>query len=302
MQLNKSNVVFDQQAHTYHLNGVCLKGITGILSKHLFPKKYDNIPESVLKNAADRGHLVHTNCELVDSLGIVPDCEEAKGYIKLKTKYGLTPIANEYIVTDTENYASAIDIVFGETDSTVSLADIKTTYSLDEEYLSWQLSIYAYLFELQNPAIKVEKLYGIWLRKDVHKLVEVVRKPTEVIKELLRADANGEEYVSYCPVKSNADVPQHVYEVESYMCELDEEIKKLTEKKETLLAGLLELMNEHDVSSWKGNKIQLIRKAASVRESIDGKALKEKFPDIYKEFTKTSNVKGSITFKILNNE
>lgn len=298
MLLNDSGVIFNQDAHTYHLNGVPLKGITGVLSRHLFSNKYDNIPDYILKRAAERGRFIHENCEIVDSLGVIPDCEEAKNYIKLKEENNLIPAANEYIVTDGKYYASSIDVVFQESDTVASLADIKTTSTFDKEYVSWQLSIYSYLFERQNPHLKAGRLYGIWLRESIHELIEVERKPYEVIIDLLRCDVTGGVFNNPYSV-SKSDVPAQVYEVEQYMCELDAEIKELTEKKDKILSGLLDLMNEYGVDNWKGHKIQLIRKKPSTRESLDSKLLKEQYPGIYKEFLKISQVKGSIIFKKL---
>lgn len=194
MRLNRSGVIYNQEAHTYHLNGVQLNGVTGVLSRHLFANKYDNIPECVLKKAAERGHFIHENCELVDRLGVTPDLEEARNYIRIKEENNFTSVACEYIVTDGQHYASPIDVVFLESETVASLADIKTTSKFDSEYVSWQLSIYAYLFELQNPHLKAGRLYGIWLRGSKHELIEVERKPGGVIIELLRCDTCGEVF------------------------------------------------------------------------------------------------------------
>jgi hypothetical protein len=298
MKLNNSNVIFDQENHTYHLDGVQLKGITSLLSKHLFPDKYNNIPEFILKKAAERGHFIHESCELVDTLGIIPNCEEAGNYAKLKSKYNLCVIANEYIVTDSLHYASPIDVVLEENENEVSLADIKTTSTFYSEDVSWQLSIYAYLFELQNPHLNVKHLYGIYLRGSKHELIEVERKPNYVVEQLLLSDISGEIFTNPYQI-AKPDVPIQVYEIEQHMCDLDNEIKKLTEKKDQILSGLLELMSKNNVDNWKGNKIQLIRKKAYIRETLDSKKLKEKHPEIYNDFVKTSNVKESITFKVI---
>ena len=186
--MKKSKVIFNKEDHTYKLGEVFLQGITGILSKHLFQDKYDNVPDFVLQRAASRGTFIHECCELVDTLGIIPDSIEAQNYIKLKEKHSLTSISNEYIVSDEQHFASAIDVVLSD----YSLADIKTTAKFDNDYVSWQLSIYAYLFELQNPDLKANKLYGIWLRNDTAELIEVEKKPKELIKELLRCEVEGE--------------------------------------------------------------------------------------------------------------
>lgn len=76
--LNKSSVIFNQEEHTYTLNGVPLSGITSVLERNLFQRKYDGIPKHILDNAAERGSFIHEQIELVDSIGIIPPCEEAK--------------------------------------------------------------------------------------------------------------------------------------------------------------------------------------------------------------------------------
>lgn len=292
MNLTRSSVVFNEEHHTYHLDGVELSGITGILSKHLFPNKYDSVPRFVLEKAAERGSYIHGACELADSLGVIPDCEEAQNYLKLKEAHGLETIENEYLVSDNEYFASSIDVVFKD----LSLADIKTTYHFDKEYVSWQLSIYAYLFELQNPDLKANKLYGIWLRGDKAELIEVERKPSDVIKQLLDCEING---TLFNPPALKSDVPAKILEIQNYIIELDMMTKDLTDKRKVLLDGIHKEMIKAGVDKWQTDLISLTAKKATTRESFDTKALKEKYPDIYNQFTRQSTVKGSLLLKIL---
>ena len=64
----------------------------------------------------------------------------------------------------------------------ISLCDIKTTATLDKEYLSWQLSIYNYLGN-----IEAEKLYAIWLpKKELGKLIEIPFKTNDEIESLIK--------------------------------------------------------------------------------------------------------------------
>lgn len=185
--LKKSPVVFDELAHTYDLMGAKLSGITSLLHRTLFASKYNGISKKVLDAAADYGHNIHEQIELVDSLGVESDHPSVQAYCRMKQDYGLVTLTNEYLVSDEIAYASSIDIVFSD----FTLADIKTTSKLDMEYLSWQLSIYAYLFEMQNPGIRVPKLLAIWLPKPRYgkpKLVEVIRKSKDAIKVLFAWD------------------------------------------------------------------------------------------------------------------
>lgn len=290
--MKKSKVIFNKEDHTYKLGEVFLQGITGILSKHLFQDKYDNVPDFVLQRAASRGTFIHECCELVDTLGIIPDSIEAQNYIKLKEEHGLNTIANEYIVSDEQHFASAIDVVLSD----YSLADIKTTAKFDNDYVSWQLSIYAYLFELQNPELKANKLYGIWLRNDTAELIEVEKKPKELIKELLRCEVEGELFVS--PLEK-ITAPSRIYEVEKFLIDLDTQAKEIEAKRKELLEGILKEMEKANVDKWETERIRLTRRKATTSERFDSKAFKEFNPDLYQQFMKVSPVKSSITLKVI---
>ena len=75
--------------------------------------------------------------------------------------------------------------------------------------------------------------------------------------------------------------------------------KDLTDKRKVLLDGIHEEMIKAGVDKWKTDLISLTAKKATTRESFDAKALKEKYPDIYNQFTRQSTVKGSLLLKIL---
>ena len=63
--MNKSNVIYDEVAHTYHLNGKQLKGITGTLIPHAIGQKYADVPEHILAEKAKYGKLVHSEIEVI---------------------------------------------------------------------------------------------------------------------------------------------------------------------------------------------------------------------------------------------
>lgn len=45
IKLVESQVAFNQEEHTYSLNGIALKGITGMIKSQLFPDMYKDIPQ-----------------------------------------------------------------------------------------------------------------------------------------------------------------------------------------------------------------------------------------------------------------
>lgn len=287
--LQDSGVRFDQEQHRYFLGVAELSGITGFLKKHVFPDKYKDIPQWILDRAASNGTLIHESIELLD--GGFPPAEmsdELKSYQRIKKENNLVTVANEYIVTDKEHFASGIDLVLTNDKEEIILADIKTTSVLDKEYVSWQLSIYAYLFEMQNPSLKANKLFVIWLRGDKSEYAEVERIDTEIIKDLLQCEVDGRQFVNPL-AKTDADVPVAIKDAEYSVYTLVTQLKELNEKKKQLSEGLLKLMQENDVKSYKGQYITLSRKAAYTKKSIDSKKLEKKYPEVYAACIKETN-------------
>lgn len=295
IKLVDSQVAFNQEEHTYSLNGIVLKGITGMIKSQLFPDMYKDIPQWILDKAAERGTMVHESIELFDA-GFEPKdtTPELESYKRIKRENGLTTLANEYIVTDKEHFASAIDLVLCNGDDII-LTDIKTTYTLDKEYVRWQLSIYAYLFELQNPELKVSKLYALWLRDDKSEFAEVKRVEFDTIKDLLQCEVEGRKFNT--PVGRADNMPSEIKHAEKAVYTLVQQIKELNAQKDKLSKGLLKLMQDNDVKTYKGEYITLSRKAASTREDIDKKKLKDEYPEAYAACMKITNINESLQIR-----
>lgn len=297
IQLQDSKVLFNAEEHRYFLNGKELRGITGMLKEQLFKDKYKDIPQFVLDRAAERGTMIHESIELLDS-GFEPaeSTPEIENYKRIKEEYGLKTIENEYIVTDGFHFASGIDLVFTNGGKNIFLADIKTTSMLDKEYVRWQLSIYAYLFELQNPELKVSKLYALWLRGDKSEFAEVERIDAAIVKDLLQCEVEGRQFVNPL-AKAEAKVPAEIKNAEMAVHTLITQIKELDAKKKELSKGLLKLMQGNDIKTYKGEYITLSRKASSTREDIDKDKLKEEYPEAYNACKKITNIKESLQIR-----
>lgn len=298
-ELVKSQVVFDEMSHTYTApDGRQLSGVTALLNRQMFERKYDGVSPEVLARAAAYGSNIHERIELHDTLGFDgTDDPVITAYEKIKKENGLVTISNEYLVSDGV-VASSIDILFEGYD----LCDAKTTSSLDKEYVSWQLSIYAYLFEQQNPGLKAGRLWALWLPRPQYgspSLVEVPRIPAEEIKALIEADMRGEKFV---PTIHPARIENRIDLAQSAIDEvvaIERSLAELKQKREQLQSGLLSLMKQSNVKSFKCDTLQLIVKAESTRVDIDKKILKEKYPAIYAECSKTITIKESLTIKTL---
>lgn len=297
MELVKSTVIFDAEAHTYHTpEGVQLQGITGMLHRQLFPDEYKNVPQHILDRAAERGHAVHQLCELVDDLGITPTEADGMAYVRLRNEMGLKYRASEYLVSDNTHFASAIDKVYEEGEDAFTLADIKTTYRLNEEYVRWQLSVYAYFFELQNPGARVVRLLALWVRDGRASAFPMERISSYIITALLEAEVEGRQFVN--PLSMPYSLPEKYRQMEQSIAEIDRQARYWTERKKELMDGIMREMVMAGAYSWDGERIRLTRKKDGLRRSFDQKRLEKEHPDIYAAYVTESPVTGSITLKI----
>jgi len=303
----ESPVVFEPELHTYHLNSLPLSGVTAIV-KWLFPDTYAGIPDSVLAQAAEYGKLVHSKCELADSMGIV-DEPIVEQYQRIIKDAGLQVAVSEYLVSDEANVASSIDKVF--TDD--SLGDIKTTSKVHEVNVTLQLSIYAYLYELQTGR-KANKLYLIWLPKPQYgqpMVKELQRIPADVCKYIIEVFAAKGDKLSVIPhiypylsvetehKRTKGAVPDDMSAIVEELAMVKQHLDELAEREKELKKQLLTEMQGADEDTWGNDIIQITRKAAYQRESIDTKALKANEPSIYESYKKVTTVAESLTYKLL---
>lgn len=293
-KLKRIPVLFNDLQHTYtnEETGESLKGITSTLIHRLFPDKYANIPQAVLEVAAKRGSNIHSELEMIESIGAEPTSVEGKNYIKLREQYAFKYLASEYTVSDLEHYATNIDVIYDVEDGVVDIADYKTTSKLDSESVSWQLSICAYFLELNNHDVKVRNLYGIWLRGDIAQVVPVERKSVDEVKALIAADIAGEDYV----VESS--IPSYIGDHADELVELGLQIQALTERYDALKAEMLKEMISRGDKSFDLGNVLITATAASSRMTFDSKKFQAEHEDMYKEYMKESKTKESIKVTI----
>lgn len=293
-KLNSIPVLFNQEEHTY-LNtqtGKVLKGITGTLLKRLNPNKYAGIPQHILDNAAKRGSKVHEEIELAETIGIEPNSQEGRNYLKLKSDNGLEFLQSEYTVSDLENYATNIDAIYEVEENVVDIADYKTTSKFDKESVSWQLSICAYFLELNNPKVRVRKLFGIWLRNEIAQLIEVERHSDEEVKALIKSDTEGIDF-DYSPA-----FPDYITENEQSLYWLGKRIKALSEEYDAIKAEVLRKMIENKDKSFDTGNILITVVAPSTRETFDSKKFKTEHEDLYSQYAQKSTTKESLKLTI----
>lgn len=303
IELVKSGVVFNEENHTYFLGEKQLSGITGMIKRQLFPDKYKEVPQYILERAAERGTRVHHECQFVDTTGFEPESQEAMNYLLLRTGAGYKALANEYTVSDGENFASNIDCVW-EKDEKIALVDVKTTYTPDEEYLAWQLSIYAYFFELLNPHLKVDALFGVWLYNEKSRLIPLERKSDEKVKRLLQCEIEGTRYLgTETALEQKHDelmlVPKDV--INKYL-EAVSEIERIQPFVDGFKDTLKRAMIEHNVKAWDTGELKATITPSGIKKTFDSKRFQSDHPELYKQYIKETETAASIRITLRKEE
>lgn len=173
-KINGYTLEYDDESHTYIVDGVIVPSVTQILAVK-FGDKYTGVNRSTLERAANRGTAVHKAIEDFCKTGNDDGSKEVHSFRFLQRYYGFNVLENETPIIifhhETPIAAGRLDLVLDTTGDT-AIADIKTTSTLDKEYLAYQLNLYRIGY-MQSYGIEVTELYGVHLREDRRKLVKV---------------------------------------------------------------------------------------------------------------------------------
>ena len=299
MKLVKSKVRFDEEQHRYFLGEKELSGITGTLIKKAFPDTYKGIPDAVLAKAAERGSVVHQNLELFDTvcnsdINIMPSVlPEIKDYNEMLISYGLHHVDSEYLVTDNENFASAIDKVLADDEGNIYLADIKTTATLHYDNVSLQLSIYAKWFEEQNPDLKVKEIVCMWFKNGQSKFQPLQRVSDEQIDELINAYLTDDAEYQY-----KVEVPEQFSALEQEYRLITARMDALKIKQDDVKEQIMKMMEANKQKSIKTNIGSYSYVAATTKKTFDTKLFKDTEPEHYEYYLKETTTKPSIRIKL----
>lgn len=297
--LINSPATFDGATHSYtDHDGKTLMGVTSVLKAVLYYGKYSSVPQHILERAAAYGTSIHSACQETDLWDEVQEGEarpEVLNYMRLKAEHGIKMIASEYLVSSSQHgIATMIDCI----DSEGRLYDMKTTRELDEEYVSWQLSLSAYLFERQNPSLHIPALYAIWLRKDICQLVEVERKTDTELEALIRdyhegiVRPSGEDSTSLMECESGE--LKVVLDIESEIINFKGLIDELETEKQKYLDALKERMQAEGLKKIETPHLTLTLVGDSTSRSFDAKAFREAQPELAQQYQRETTRKGYV--------
>lgn len=318
--LKESGVTFCEFDHTYvDANGNSLNGITGMISSQLFPDMYSTPKgytedewNAIITAKAQWGTERHHEMEqffneiMIDGLSAVDadivDCftSDMTDFRKRFDCIGTaSAVATEYNVRIGETHCSNIDLVMAVGERKVVLIDYKTYYKFDKQhkdYATWQLSLYKLGFEQLNPDIEVVGIAVYHFNKQgEHGFYYFNHIDKDECIDLVYSEESGLQYEStkLIHVGETDMLPQENLDKIAKFLELKKQVEAMQKQ---LSAMALEFLKQGNVID--NDKFCVSYVKPSKRKSLDTKGLQEKYPEIYAEFIKESEVGESVKFKL----
>lgn len=291
---------FNEEKHEYTLDGKKLLSVTQLMQKYGLAPDYSNVNQAVLEAKANYGKYVHEEIEKWIKEREIGLSTELINFVKYIKETNTSVIESEYKVWN-DVVAGTIDLITNRNNQPI-IADIKTTSVIHKEPVSWQLSIYLYLYiglitSAEN-VLNYNDFKGECYHFDKEGNLEVVSiplKPQSEVDKLIQAVREDKPYE--LSVLSDTELDK-VVELEKLIKYYDEEKKKIEAKEQELKDAILKAMVENGYTQIDTKTIKITYTAPQTRTTLDSKAIKEKYPEIYNENLKESSVKAQLRITI----
>lgn len=292
------NIQFDEKKHEYKVDGHKVISVTQLLKKHGLSPNYDTmgIDPQVLENAKNRGTIVHEDIENYIKNGEIGFTAELQDFIEYSKDMKYL-ISEEAVGNDV--VAGTIDMVVMDGD-VIKCVDFKTTSTIYKESVTWQLSIYAYLWNKSGRKPEIQEIEA-WHLRDGIKAYKFPRKTDAEIEELLECERKGEIYQTKEIALNERNA---LLEINNSMKEIKAKLEALESRKKGYEEAILKAMEETGTTLIDDPAIRITYIPATTRVSIDTTKLKKEQPEIAKQYEKETPVKATIriTLREMDNE
>lgn len=292
MPISKGEIAFNAEAHEYtnKENGRKYMSATQLLKKHGLAADYSAVPTKTLALAAERGTYIHGEIERYIKNREAGFTSELSDFIDICEDNGIKPNNAEFIVYNDEyGIAGTVDLSGLAANNRLFIGDVKTTSTLHTEALSWQLGLYAYLGEMV-----VSEAYGFHLRpKGKSKLVKVRTKTKEQVEALLEADKRGE---IYAPPKAVVQIANEdkLVKLRQTIVFHKQAAEQAEKELEEMKGFLIKAMSANNIKKLESDRLSITYIAPGKRTTINGVKLREDFPDLVAQYSKTSDTKETV--------
>ena len=297
---------FDPDNHEYTLDGKKLISVTQLMQRYGLAPNYSGVDPALLEAKAKYGTHIHEEIEQWIKEKKIGFTQELVNFVTFLKETDTRAIESEYKVYN-DVVAGTIDLILERNQQDI-IADIKTTYQIHKESVSWQLSIYLYLYiNLINDACPQRCLkYNQFKGECYHfnkagelNVVEIPLKPESEVEKLIQAVRDEKPYEMETIESSEI---AKIVELEKLIKYYDEEKKKIELQEQELKEAIIKGMEESGLTQLETDTIKIIYVAETSRVSLDSKIIKEKYPEIYNENLKTTKVKPQLRITLKENK
>lgn len=205
--MSKNNLVIPQELSKEEFFSVKLPGVTTVLSNVLGKDEFKDIPEPVLKQAAERGSAVHEWIENFILTGEPGKIELAYQiyidyFLDWYNEYQPEFVSSELRMTnEKDGYKGIIDTIFYYIDKytgkkVLCMCDWKTSSNLNRFKTMCQLNLYERMFREHYSTLKIDELRTLSITKTGYRFskFELNKKISDSILLLntLKGKYNGE--------------------------------------------------------------------------------------------------------------
>ena len=301
-------IEFEEKNHLYTVNGeIAGISVTELLAKHGIAPKYSGVDKKKLRESSAKGKEVHKDLEnIFNKADYEPVTEQGKHFDNW-VKENLDCGVGEQVLAYEYNgliIAGTADVMAIKKDKTLIIGDHKNTAQFHREYVSWQVSLLDYFAR----KLGKERVNGDLLAwkgaKEFYcfhydpktgdmKVYELEKVPDEEIERLINAEYNGEIYQRQVLVVDK-ELQEQFEKAENLLIQKEKEYKEAELTAKRIREELCLKMEQQGIKSWETDNLKVTYVAPVDRLSVDSKKLKEKYPQIYTECQKMSQIKSSV--------
>ena len=298
---------FNEENHTYFRKstGEEVISATQLMTEQGLAPDYSGVDQDYLKQCADRGKLIHKEIEDFIETGKIGFTNECLTFIEnfdsLLKRFGADSAESEVIV-DGWDYAGTADLILKKDGKVVAIGDIKTTSTLHEDAVSWQLSLYAKAVSAMGlMGTNQPSLFAIHFANDEMRTVPIQNKGTELVDEMLSMHRAGKKYSNEI-VGIDEGVLLALSEAEKVIAYHEALKKQLIKEEQEIRSAIMAAMEKQGIKTFSNDFMRITYIGESERTSVDVTALRKDHPDIAKEYEKKSVVKPSLKITLKGNK
>ena len=302
---NNTDLDFNEDTHTYidKATGKEIISATQLMVEQGLAPDYSSVDQDYLKQCADRGKLIHKEIEDFIEEGKIGFTKECLTFVEnfdfLLKRFGADSAESEVVLNGID-YAGTADLILKKDGNVVAIGDIKTTSTLHEDAVEWQLSLYAEAVARTSGETHIS-LFAIHFTNDEMRTVPIKAKSAEAVGDLLSIHRAGKKYSNEI-VGIDEGVLLALSEAEKVIAYHEELKKQLIKEEQEIRSAIMAAMEKQGIKTFSNDFMRITYVGESERSSVDVTALRKDHPEIAKEYEKKSVVKPSLKITLKGNK